>query len=58
VCTLLPGDIIWTGTPAGVGNARTPKRMLAPGEVLTSYVDQVGEIHTTLVAGPTYPAQS
>jgi 2,4-didehydro-3-deoxy-L-rhamnonate hydrolase len=55
-CTLLPGDLIWTGTPAGVGNARNPKRMLRPGETLTSHVAGVGEIHTTFVAGPTYPA--
>jgi 2,4-diketo-3-deoxy-L-fuconate hydrolase len=55
VCTLLPGDVIWTGTPAGVGNARTPKRMLRPGEVLTSHVAEVGEISTTFIAGPTHP---
>lgn len=55
VCTLLPGDVIWTGTPAGVGNARSPKRMLRPGEVLTSHVAGIGEIHTTFVAGATHP---
>ncbi|MCP9951209.1 fumarylacetoacetate hydrolase family protein [Actinomadura madurae] len=28
VCRLYPGDLIFTGTPSGVGNARTPKRFL------------------------------
>lgn len=56
-CTLLPGDVIWTGTPAGVGNARDPKRMLKPGETLRSWVAGVGELSTTFVAGPTYPVE-
>ena len=34
VCPLLPGDIIFTGTPSGVGNARDPKRFIPPGSVL------------------------
>ena len=34
-CPLLPGDLIFTGTPGGVGNRRTPPRFLQPGEVLT-----------------------
>lgn len=54
ICPLLPGDIIWTGTPAGVGNARDPKRMLRAGETLTTWVSEVGEITTHLVAGATY----
>jgi 2-keto-4-pentenoate hydratase/2-oxohepta-3-ene-1,7-dioic acid hydratase in catechol pathway len=50
VCPLLPGDLLWTGTPAGVGMGRRPPRFLAPGETLTSWLDGVGEIHTRLVA--------
>lgn len=42
VCALLPGDLIFTGTPAGVGVARTPKRFLRPGQVLTSEIEDVG----------------
>ncbi|TMR24935.1 fumarylacetoacetate hydrolase family protein [Nonomuraea turkmeniaca] len=54
VCPLLPGDLIYTGTPAGVGLGRTPQRFLAPGETLTSFVRGVGEIHTTFVTGPDF----
>ena len=54
VCPLLPGDLIFTGTPAGVGNRRTPPRFLRPGETLVSRLDGVGEIRQTFVA-PTTP---
>lgn len=50
IVTLLPGDIIFTGTPSGVGNARSPKRFLQPGEVLTSAIEGVGEITTRFIA--------
>jgi 2-keto-4-pentenoate hydratase/2-oxohepta-3-ene-1,7-dioic acid hydratase in catechol pathway len=49
VCELFPGDLIFTGTPAGVGNRRTPPRYLQPGETLVSQVDQIGEIRQTFV---------
>src|SRR5882724_9450087 len=35
-CTLEPGDLIFTGTPAGVGSTRDPRRYLAPGDVIES----------------------
>lgn len=47
VCPLLPGDLIFTGTPAGVGNRRTPPRYLRPGETLVSRVDGIGELRQT-----------
>ena len=47
ICPLLPGDLIFTGTPAGVGNRRTPPRYLQPGETLVSRVDGIGEIRQT-----------
>lgn len=47
---LYPGDVIFTGTPAGVGVGRTPPRFLAPGDVLRSYVSGVGEIEQRLVS--------
>jgi acylpyruvate hydrolase len=49
--TLVPGDIIATGTPGGVGHARTPPRYLAEGSRLTTRVDGVGEQRNTLVKG-------
>jgi 2,4-diketo-3-deoxy-L-fuconate hydrolase len=50
VTPLLPGDLIFTGTPAGVGLARTPPEFLAPGDVVDSYITGIGEIRTTIVA--------
>lgn len=48
-CPLLPGDLIFTGTPGGVGNRRTPQRFLQDGEVLVSRMDGVGEIRQTFI---------
>jgi 2-keto-4-pentenoate hydratase/2-oxohepta-3-ene-1,7-dioic acid hydratase in catechol pathway len=50
ICPLLPGDLIFTGTPAGVGNRRTPPRFLQAGETLISRLEGVGEIRQTFVA--------
>ncbi|UMP03427.1 fumarylacetoacetate hydrolase family protein [Amycolatopsis sp. EV170708-02-1] len=41
---LLPGDVIFTGTPSGVGLGRTPQRWLRDGDVLTSHVEGIGEL--------------
>jgi len=49
ICPLLPGDLIFTGTPAGVGNRRNPPRYLRPGETLVSMVDGIGEIRQRFV---------
>jgi len=49
VCPLLPGDLIFTGTPAGVGNRRNPPRYLRPGETLVSRVEGIGEIRQRFV---------
>jgi 2-keto-4-pentenoate hydratase/2-oxohepta-3-ene-1,7-dioic acid hydratase in catechol pathway len=42
--TLEPGDLIATGTPAGVGYTRTPPRFLAPGDTVTVEVEGVGAL--------------
>jgi 2-keto-4-pentenoate hydratase/2-oxohepta-3-ene-1,7-dioic acid hydratase in catechol pathway len=47
ITPLLPGDVVFTGTPAGVGMGRTPQRYLADGEHLTSYVEGIGELSQT-----------
>jgi 2,4-didehydro-3-deoxy-L-rhamnonate hydrolase len=44
VLTLLPGDVIFTGTPAGVGITRQPPRALQPGQVLETWVEGIGTI--------------
>lgn len=46
-----PGDIIFTGTPSGVGMGQDPKRFLKPGENLRSWIEGIGEIHSTFRAG-------
>jgi 2-keto-4-pentenoate hydratase/2-oxohepta-3-ene-1,7-dioic acid hydratase in catechol pathway len=48
--TLLPGDIIFTGTPAGVGLGRSPQRFIQPGETLVSRVEGIGEMTQTFVS--------
>ena len=44
VLPLLPGDVIFTGTPAGVGIARKPPRFLRRGNVLESWIEGIGTI--------------
>lgn len=52
VLHLLPGDLIFTGTPAGIGATRQPPRFLRPGQVLTSYLEGVGTMASRLIAPP------
>jgi Fumarylacetoacetate (FAA) hydrolase family len=49
VLPLLPGDVIYTGTPAGVGLGRTPQRWLAPGDELVSTIEGIGELRQRFV---------
>jgi 2-keto-4-pentenoate hydratase/2-oxohepta-3-ene-1,7-dioic acid hydratase in catechol pathway len=49
ITPLLPGDLLFTGTPSGVGGTRTPPRFLAPGDELVSTIEGIGTIHTHLV---------
>ena len=46
-CTLLPGDLIFTGTPAGVGSAQKPRRYLQPGDVIRSEITGLGVLENT-----------
>lgn len=47
---LEPGDVIATGTPGGVGHARTPPRYLRPGSVLETAVSGVGTLRNEIRA--------
>ncbi|HAY74109.1 MAG TPA: 5-carboxymethyl-2-hydroxymuconate isomerase, partial [Opitutae bacterium] len=47
--TLLPGTLILTGTPSGVGEGRDPKRFLVPGDEVTVEIDGVGILTNPVV---------
>ena len=49
--TLEAGDLILTGTPAGVGVFRDPPRLLVPGDSITIEIDGIGSITNPVVAG-------
>jgi len=49
--TLEAGDLILTGTPAGVGIFRKPPRLLQPGDEITIEIDGVGSLTNPVVAG-------
>jgi acylpyruvate hydrolase len=50
IVTLNPGDLIATGTPGGVGQARDPQRFLADGNLLVTTIDGVGQLSNLTVA--------
>ncbi|WP_275466540.1 fumarylacetoacetate hydrolase family protein [Streptomyces noursei] len=50
VVPLVPGDLIFTGTPSGVGMGRNPERYLPPGGTLVSTVEGIGSLTNRLVA--------
>jgi 2-keto-4-pentenoate hydratase/2-oxohepta-3-ene-1,7-dioic acid hydratase in catechol pathway len=51
VVTLNPGDVIFTGTPQGVGAARNPKVFLKPGDVVEVEIEKIGILRNKVV-GP------
>jgi acylpyruvate hydrolase len=44
-----PGDLVATGTPGGVGHARTPPRYLAPGQTVVTTIDGIGSLRNPVV---------
>lgn len=50
IVTLEPGDVILTGTPEGIGHARTPPVYMKPGDIVTVEIEQVGVLTNPLVA--------
>jgi len=49
-CVLRPGDLIFTGTPGGVGSVRDPRRYLAAGETIESEIEGIGRLSNLCVA--------
>ena len=49
VLPLLPGDVIFTGTPAGIGWARSPKVLFKPGDELITTADVIGSMRHRFV---------
>ena len=52
IVTLEPGDLISTGTPGGVGAARIPQRFLAPGNLLVTTIEGIGELRNRCTPEP------
>lgn len=50
--TLLPGDLLFTGTPHGTGGFQKPPRFLAPGDVVEAWVDRIGTLTNVVSASP------
>ncbi len=50
ITPLLPGDVVSTGTPPGVGLGRTPKRWLKPGETVTVTIQGLGSLTNPVAA--------
>jgi len=50
VCTLVPGDLIFTGTPGGVGFARKPPVFLKPGDQIEVEIERIGILRNRVVA--------
>jgi 2-keto-4-pentenoate hydratase/2-oxohepta-3-ene-1,7-dioic acid hydratase in catechol pathway len=51
MCTLEPGDLIFTGTPSGVGSTRDPRRYLREEDVIVSTIEHVGTMTNRCIAG-------
>jgi 2-keto-4-pentenoate hydratase/2-oxohepta-3-ene-1,7-dioic acid hydratase in catechol pathway len=50
--TLLPGTVILTGTPHGVGFARKPPRWLKAGDVATVTIEKIGSLKNPVIEEP------
>jgi 2,4-diketo-3-deoxy-L-fuconate hydrolase len=51
IVALLPGDLIFTGTPSGIGATRVPAVFLKAGDELVSRIEGIGELRTTFGQG-------
>jgi len=55
ILALRPGDVISTGSPAGVGSARNPPIFLKPGDVAVCRIEGIGTLTNPVVASPAAP---
>ena len=46
--TLEPGDVVITGTPSGVGNARVPKEFMKPGDTVEVEIESIGVLRNRI----------
>ena len=51
-CTLAPGDLILTGTPAGVGIGLDPQRFLVAGDVVRIEIEKIGQLENKVIVEP------
>jgi acylpyruvate hydrolase len=56
--TLLPGDLIVTGTPSGIGHSRTPKLYMKPGDVVEIEIEGIGILRNPIVDEATTAGQA
>ena len=52
ILTLYPGDVVLTGTPAGVGSARQPVEFLKPGDRVEMWIEGIGTLVTPIEGQP------
>jgi len=52
ILPLLPGDLIFTGTPAGIGWTRQPQRLLRPSDELVTWAEGIGEMRHRFIEAP------
>jgi len=50
-CVLRPGDLIFTGTPSGVGSVQQPRRYLVPGETIVTEIEGLGQLENRCIPG-------
>ena len=50
--TLLPGTVILTGTPSGVGTGMKPPKYMKPGDTVTVAIEKIGELTNPVIAEP------
>lgn len=49
ICELFSGDVIYTGTPSGVGAGRTPPRFLRSGDIVETTIQNLGTLRNTCI---------